>query len=173
MHRTLRRIDSIHAKLVDTITPIDETLFAQNPSEKEWSILQILHHLCLVEEKVIEQLEAQLANPPREVSLLRKFIPTFIVASRLLRVKSPRSVNPLNPPTRAEVIANYDAVRKKLKELCSVHGRRRLKQTVFKHPVFGEIDGAATVSFIGYHELRHYKQIREVIKKLGQSRNTA
>ena len=43
------------------------------------------------------------------------------------------------------------------------------KQMVFKHPFLGEIDGIATVSFVGYHELRHYKQIREVIKKLGSS----
>ena len=26
---------------------------------------------------------------------------------------------------------------------------------------------SATVSFIGYHEKRHYKQIREVLRKLG------
>ncbi len=47
----------------------------------------------------------------------------------------------------------------------------RLKQVVFKHPFLGEIDGTATISFIGYHELRHYKQIREVIKKLDRSRS--
>jgi hypothetical protein len=170
MDSTLRRLDSIHSRLVDTITPIDEASFTQNPSEKEWSIAEILHHLYLVEARVIEELEAALANPPRKVALLRRLMPTFIVASRLLRVKSPRSVIPLNPPARAEVIANYEAVRTKLKKLCSVHGRSRLKQTVFKHPVLGEIDGAATVSFIGYHELRHYKQVREVIKKLDQSR---
>jgi len=28
------------------------------------------------------------------------------------------------------------------------------------------IDGVATVSFVGYHEQRHYKQIREVLRKL-------
>jgi len=42
---------------------------------------------------------------------------------------------------------------------------------VFKHPFLGEIDGTATISFIGYHELRHYKQIREVIKKLDHGRS--
>jgi len=28
----------------------------------------------------------------------------------------------------------------------------------------------ATVSFVGYHEQRHYKQIREVLRKLGNAK---
>ena len=128
-----------------------------------------MHHLCLVEERVIKELETELANPPRRIGFLRKLIPTPIVASRLLRVKAPRGVVPLNPPPRAELIANYDAARSRLKDLCSTHGRNRLKQVVFRHPFLGEIDGTATISFVGYHELRHYKQIREVIKKLDRN----
>jgi hypothetical protein len=153
---------------VDTIAPIEDPLFSRSPTDNEWSIAEIVHHLCLVEERVIKELETELANPPRSIGFLRKFIPTSIVASRLLRVKAPRGVSPLNPPAKAKVIANYEAARSRLKELCSTHGRNRLKQIIFKHPFLGEIDGTATISFIGYHELRHYKQIREVIKKLGK-----
>lgn len=170
MNKTLRRLDSIHSKLLDTITPVDDPHFSRSPAENEWSIAEIVHHLCLVEERVIKELETELANPPRRIGLLRKLIPTCIVASRLRRVQAPRSVTPRNPPARADVMANYDAARSRLKDLCATHGRNRLKQTVFKHPFLGEIDGTATISFIGYHELRHYKQIREVIKKLENSR---
>jgi hypothetical protein len=166
MNKALRRLDSIHSELVDTITPIEDVLFSRSPADNEWSIAEIVHHLCLVEERVIQELETELANPPRRIGFVRKFIPTSIVASRLLRVKAPRGVNPLNPPAKAEVIAKYDSARNRLKVLCSTHGRDRLKQVIFKHPFLGEIDGTATVSFIGYHELRHFKQIREVIKKL-------
>jgi hypothetical protein len=169
MKRTLRRLDSIHSELVDTITSIEEPLFSRSPANNEWSIAEIVHHLCLVEERVIKELEKELANPPRRIGFRRKLIPTSIVASRLLRVKAPRSVNPLNPPARDDVISNYEAARSRLKELCSTHGRGRLKQVIFKHPFLGEIDGTATISFVGYHELRHHKQIREVIKKLTRS----
>ncbi len=169
MNKILRRLDSIHSKLVDTITPIEDPLFSRSPAEREWSIAEIVHHLCLVEERVIKELETELANPPRRIGFLRRLIPTPIVASRLLHVKAPRGVVPLNPPPRGEVIANYDAARSRLKDLCSTHGRNRLKQVIFRHPFLGEIDGTATISFIGYHELRHYKQIREVIKKLDRN----
>jgi hypothetical protein len=154
---------------VDTITPIEDPLFSRKPSDTEWSIAEIVHHLCLVEDRVIKELETQLSNPPRKVSFVRKFVPTSIVASRLLRVKAPKGMNPTNAPTKANVIANYDAARARLKDLCSTNGRNRLREVIFKHPFLGEMDGTATVSFIGYHELRHYKQIREVIKKLSRT----
>jgi DinB superfamily len=169
MKKTLRRLDSIHSKLVGTISPIDDPLFSTSPAAGEWSIAEIVHHLCLVEESVIKGLETELSKPPRRVGFLKKLIPTSIVASRMLRVKAPESVVPLDPPARAEVIANYDALRTKLKELCFSHGEDRLKRLVFKHIALGEIDGIAAVSFVGYHELRHYKQIREVIKKLSRN----
>lgn len=170
MNKTLRRLDLIHSKLLNTITPIEDPRFSQSPAHNEWSIAEILHHLCLVEERVIKELETQLSNPPQKIGFLRKFIPTSIVASRLVRVKAPKGMNPFNPPAKPEVIANYDAARSRLKELCSIHGRNRLKQVIFQHPFLGQIDGTATISFLGYHELRHYKQIREVIKKLEQAR---
>jgi hypothetical protein len=156
--------------LANTVASIEEPQFSRNPGANEWSIAEIVHHLSLVEQRVIKELEKELANPPRKIGFLRKFIPTSIVAFRLRRVKAPKGVIPLNPPPRAEIMANYDAVRSRLKELCSIHGPDRFKQVVFKHPILGEIDGTATISFIGYHELRHYKQIREVIKKLDRIR---
>jgi DinB superfamily len=169
MNKVLRRLDSIHSKLGNTIAPIEDPLFSQSPADNEWSIAEIVHHLFLVEQRVIKELERELANPPRKIRFIRKFIPTSIVAFRLRRVKAPKGVIPLNPPARAELIANYEATRTRLKELCSIHSPDRFKQVVFKHPFLGEIDGTATISFIGYHELRHYKQIREVVKKLNHS----
>ncbi|MGH9966843.1 MAG: DinB family protein [Pyrinomonadaceae bacterium] len=167
MNAALKRLDSAHKKLLETISPLASELFCERPSKDEWSVAEVVHHLCLVEERVIKDLEAGLRNPPRKIGFLRKFVPTSIVAYRLLRVKAPKAVNPLNPPTREEIIKNYNAARNRLKELCSSNGPDRLRQVIFKHPFLGEIDGVATIAFVGYHELRHYKQIREVLKKLG------
>ena len=66
MNRTLERLDSVHRKLLETVSPLDEQLFAQSPSENQWSISQIVRHLCLVEERVIGELEKELAKPPRK-----------------------------------------------------------------------------------------------------------
>ncbi len=166
MNRALLRLDSIHSKLLTTVTSIEDSLFSHRPAADEWSVAEIVHHLCLVERRVVKELEQQLAGPPRKISAFRRLVPTAIVASRLVKVKAPKAMNPVEPPPRNELIENYNSARSKLKELCGTHGRQRLRQVVFKHPFLGDIDGMATISFVGYHEVRHFKQIQEVLRKL-------
>ena len=166
MNRALRRLDQIHSKLLTTVAPVGDNVFSRKPSDHEWSVAEIVHHLCLVETRVTKDLEKGLARPPVRIGILGRLKPTSIVAVRLLRVRAPGAMNPINPPSKEESLANYDAARNRLKELCSTHGWPRLKQVVFKHPFLGDINGTATVSFVGYHELRHFKQIKEVLRKL-------
>jgi hypothetical protein len=141
-------------------------VFSQSPALGQWSVAEIVHHLCLVEELVIKSLDGALAQPPQRVGFFRRFIPTSIVAVRLLRVKAPRAANPLSPPEKEAAIEHFSRARSRLKELCATHGENRLRNLIFKHPVLGDIDGVAAVSFVGYHERRHFKQICEVLGKL-------
>lgn len=166
MHRTLKRLDAAHEKLLATVTPLAPGVFSRPPSATEWSVAEIVHHLRLVEDRVIKELEKQLANPPHKLGLLRRLVPIAIVGSRLIKVKAPQAMNPVEAPDKEISIASYNATRNKLKELWANSGPERLKQVVFRHPFLGNINGVATVSFVGYHEQRHLKQIREVLGKL-------
>jgi hypothetical protein len=178
MKRVLKRLDKVHEKLTATVAPLDEELFARQPANGGWSVAQILQHLSWVEERVIQDLEKAISRPPRKISFVRRFVPTSIVALRLVRVKAPQAVNPETPaeqeaaialPGKNEAISNYNRARNDLKNLCVTHGNNRFRQIVFKHPFLGDIDGIATISFVGYHEQRHYKQIREVLRKLARN----
>jgi hypothetical protein len=155
--------------LLATVNPLDHERFNQRLAEKEWSVAEIVHHLCLVEERVVADLEKAFSGKPQRVGLLKRLIPTSVVASRLVRVKAPRAVIPTNPPEKNVAIEKYDVARQKLKRLCATQGKEKLKHVVFNHPFLGKIDGAAAVSFVGYHELRHYKQIRELLSKLDRN----
>ncbi len=166
MNRALKRLDSFHQKLINTVSPLEAELFSRRPAEDQWSVAEIVQHLCLVEERVTRELELAIAKDPQTVSPLRRLIPTSIVSSRLLRVKAPKAMNPVAVLEKEVAIENYNRARSNLKQLCSTHGHQRFRNLVFKHPFLGEIDGVKTISFIGYHEQRHYKQISEVLKKL-------
>jgi hypothetical protein len=166
MKRSLKRLDSVHQKLIDTVAPLEPKLFSQPPAAGQWSVAEIVHHLCLVEELVIKQLEGAIARPPQRVGFFRRFIPTSVVSIRLVRVKAPKAANPLSAPEKDVAIENWNRARSALKKLCATHGEDRLRQLIFKHPFLGDIDGVASISFVGYHEQRHYKQIREVLRKL-------
>lgn len=166
MKKALQRLDSVHQKLLSTIASLDPNLYSQRPTAGEWSVAEIVHHLCLVEARVIKELEGAIARPPQRVGFLRRLIPTSIVSVRLIRVKAAKAMNPLDAPVREVAIESFDRTRTSLKTLCATHGSQRFKNLLFKHSFLGEIDGVATVSFIGYHEQRHYKQIRDVLKKI-------
>jgi hypothetical protein len=166
MKKPLKRLDSVHQKLIDTIIPLNSELFIQRPSINEWSVAEIVQHLCLVEERVLRDLERAFAGPPRRVGFFRRWIPTSIVSIRLIRVKAPKAVKPLDAPAMDVAIESFNRSRNALKTLCATYGKDRFRDIVFKHPFLGDIDGVATISFVGYHERRHYKQIREVLRKL-------
>jgi DinB family protein len=166
MKRILQRLDSTHQKLLNTVSPLSPEVYSRQPAANEWSVGEIVHHVRLVEDRVITELENAAAQSPRRVALLRRLIPTAIVSSRLIRVKSPKAVTPLDAPAKEAGLENLDRARSRLKDFCATHGNERLRNLVFKHPFLGEIDGVAAVSFLGYHEQRHYKQIQEVLKRL-------
>jgi hypothetical protein len=161
-------LDSVHKDLIDMVVPLEPSVFATRPSTNEWSVAEIVHHLSLVEERVIKDLQRAVVGPPQRIGFFRRFIPTSVVAVRLIRVKAPKAVRPLDVPSKDVAIENFNRARNALKELCRTHGENRIRQVIFKHPFLGKIDGRATVSFVGYHERRHYKQIREALRKLGK-----
>ena len=168
MKRILNRLDSVHQKLSTTVAAIDSNLFPKRPSENEWSVAEVIQHLLLVETRLLTGLELALHAPPARVSPLKKLIPLRIVSVRLFRVKAPKAVEPLKSLPKEESLSSYNDVRARLKQFCIEYGRRQLNQTSIRHPFFGNINGVTAVSMIAFHEQRHYRQIREILKKLGQ-----
>ncbi len=167
MKGTLKRLDTVHDKLSTAIRTTNPDLFFKRPSDDEWSIAEVVQHLCLAEQHVLKDLRKSLQTGPAKVGFLKKLIPMRIISLRLVRVKAPRAVTPNNPPAMEELLKTYDQVRVDLKQLCVDSGTDRLRGIRFKHPFLGDIDGMAAISMVGFHEERHYKQIREIRKKLG------
>ena len=166
MKGTLKRLDTVHDKLSLAIRNTDPSLFPKRPGENEWSISEVVQHLCLVEERVLEGLKKGIEGKPAKVGFLKKLIPMRIISLRLVKVKAPKMVTPREPSPMDEMLSNYDRVRTDLKQFCVECGKERLKGVSVKHPFLGDIDGVAAVSMLNFHEERHYKQIREILKKL-------
>lgn len=167
MEKVFTRLDGVHQLLLSTIAPLDEEKFSRRPSENEWSVAEVVHHLCLVEQRMIEGIQRELLQPPQRLRLRYRFIPySLLVERRVRRIRAPKFVEPLNPPPKETVIENYNRLRATFKAIGSEHGRKRLSQVVLKHPFLGDFNGVKAIAFVGYHEKRHYKQIREIIRQL-------
>lgn len=167
MKSTLKRLDAVHQQLTSTIGAVDPALLVKRPAENEWSVAQVVEHLCLVEGAVTKYLKSKLDQPPVKVSWLKKLLPMRIVSLRMKRLQAPKIVEPgADLPPMAELLQKYDQLRWQTKALCNEAGQERLSGICMKHPFFGDMDGAAAVKMVAFHEQRHLKQIREILKKL-------
>lgn len=172
MKSTLKRLDAVHQQLATTVRAVEVDLVSQRPAENEWSVAEVVEHLCLVESAVMGYVKSKLNEPPVKVSFLKKLLPMRIVSLRLKRLQAPKRVEPSRDlPPISELLKKYDAIRADTRDVCIKEGRERLSGVCFNHPYFGDMDGAATVSMIAFHEQRHLKQIREILKKLSARKN--
>src|SRR5438128_1788725 len=137
MEKVIAKLDTIHSQLLDAIIGIDEARFSRRPSPGEWSIAEVVHHLYLVEKRVLVDLEEKLKAPPNGMSSFRRLFqpPAWIASMRTFRVKAPKFVEPLNPPAKQEVIDNFNQTRANIKNLLNNNGRSRLLQITVKHPI--------------------------------------
>ncbi|MGB9179641.1 MAG: DinB family protein [Pyrinomonadaceae bacterium] len=167
MKRSLDKLDSLHRRLLDAITPVTAERFAERPAENEWSLAELIYHLSLVEQSVVKSLTKELENPPQKSGLRQHLIPlSLLVGTRMIRIRAPKFVEPLDAPSKEVAIENFNSARAALKALCTENSKERLSRVRMKHPVLGKMNGIRAVDFLHYHEKRHYKQALEIIKRL-------
>jgi len=75
MKGTLKRLDTVHDKLSTAIRTTNRDLFFKRPSEDEWSIAEVVQHLCLAEQHVLKDLRKSLQTGPAKVGFLKKLVP--------------------------------------------------------------------------------------------------
>ena len=162
----LSRLDKVHLQLTNYVRNLDDSLFARRAAENEWSVAEVVQHLSLVEDRVLVSLAKNIALEPVKIPLRKRLIPMRIIAYRFFRVEAPKAVRPVESACREVLLEQYEQVRSRTKDFCSQHSAKRLQQTAFIHPFLGQIDGTAAISMVAFHELRHLKQIREIVSKL-------
>jgi hypothetical protein len=162
----IRHLDSVHSQLAHEIANVPSELLSKRPSENEWSVGEVIHHLLLVEQRVLDELEKGVAQPPQRIGLLKNLIPMQLISWRFVRVSAPNAVMPAGFKNAEESMKTWKTCRTRLKQFCTTIDPKRLKQTAFRHPFLGNINGLAAISMVAYHEERHYKQIKEILAKI-------
>ncbi len=59
MKGTLKRLDTVHEKLSVAIRSTNPNLYFKRPGENEWSIAEVVQHLCLAEEHIVKDLKKE------------------------------------------------------------------------------------------------------------------
>ena len=134
------------------------------PSEGKWSAAELLAHLMMVERAVIGKADRVRERPPKRVSLLKRIhIPMALVESRWIRRESPVPVEPEMLSDKESMLAELRTVRERSLAFLEETRGRNLGEYCWTHPMLGTLNTYGWMQFIASHEVRHTKQMREIV----------
>jgi DinB superfamily len=161
---TLRHLRRTADKYHTIAQTIPNERWHERPSPNAWSAAEVTAHLMMVEENIIARIQKIAATEPLSVPLLKRFhFPLVLTTWRGRKVETPI-------PLDASLIAEKSIALERLASSRAATVRfiestqaQDLSVYRFSH-ILGSLNAYDWFSLIGYHELRHAKQIREIVE---------
>ena len=166
------RIERERAAILDLVQHHGEAQLESRPRSDAWSPLEILEHLALVEDSILQLLAPAVErHEPRcggggLAALIRALPPRWrlvLLAHRFGKASAPKAVRPRGMSTRAAIIERLAAVRQATRATLDADDPWRLAQLRRTHPILGRLDGIEWIEFIAAHDRRHRGQLREAL----------
>ncbi|MFC4559081.1 DinB family protein [Virgibacillus kekensis] len=152
-------------QLMEEIDGISDENLNKKSAENKWSIKQILEHLYLMEEGIANNIQGQLDNGEM---INAEDHPIDQTINRQRKVEAPEFARPTEDfATVEEMKEKLATSHRNLQTLADTSDEKLLSERGFPHPFFNDMSLKQWIPFVGYHELRHVQQIREVKIQLG------
>lgn len=157
-------IERCRAEFLTAINSVPEDLWQQAPAGRGWSAADVVAHVSMVEQAITEGARKLIAVEPRRFSLREKLHPPLqVVAWRGMKRESPIPLDRSLLGTRESMLARLAQCRTATLALIDENHSRDLRPWRWKHPFFGALNFYQWFHVLGYHDLRHSKQIREIV----------
>lgn len=156
----LQSLQSTRNTLLSEIEMLNDTEVNVKPRRDKWSIIQILHHLHLVEQSVTSSLVYALQKKDKKVVPLKDLQLTL---DRTHKREAPQQMQPTETLVKKQQgIQLLEHSRADLLHtLHSIVDEKELLENSLKHPVFQELNLYQWVQFLDLHEQRHLTQLKE------------
>jgi uncharacterized damage-inducible protein DinB len=152
-------------QFISTADEIPDSKWRQSPAADVWSAAEIVAHVGMTEELIMAGCRKVLQGTPRPVPMLKKIhLPLALATWRGRKIRSPIAPDPARVHDRQAAYIALHATRHASLAAMESLDDRDLTAHRFPHPVFGSLNVYDWYRFIGYHELRHRKQIRELVE---------
>jgi uncharacterized damage-inducible protein DinB len=163
--------ESARERLLAFVTAIPDASFDRRREPGGWSVAEVLHHLCRMEDVVTSLLSRQAARAREKgtgpdvggESLLHS-LDRFSIETVSDRIKAPDSVAPRTGLAKGELLSLLHASRAQLRKTLEEAADVDLSRLQFPHPVLGRIDMYQWVLYLGKHEMRHLGQIERIME---------
>lgn len=157
--------DQARKELLAQVEYLTDEVINRQPAEDRWSIKQILQHLYLMEGSVAKTIQIKLAAEDQNITIDK---PIQLTVDRSNKIEAPDFVTPtLEYSTLHDLKSKLTATHSTLHDVAENATEDQLAVKSYPHPVFGEMSLTQWIPFVGYHELRHIEQIKEVKQQLG------
>ena len=133
----------------------------RKPSPEQWSVIDCIEHLCIVENLAVKRLQSAEAAPEASLNGEKEKMLAVQVENRGTKIQAPPPARPTGRlTTLASALAEFAATRERTIEF--VKGCPNLTVLRVAHPVFGQLTGREAALLIAGHCRRHAAQIAEI-----------
>lgn len=137
----------------------------ERPAPDAWSAAEIVAHVGMIEESIVERCKKASVSDSRRLPPLKRIrLPLVLATWRGKKVRSPMPLKSERIGNREQAYATLQEIRQHSFEFFDSLGDRDLSVHHFPHPIFGGLNLYEWYRFIGYHELRHRKQLCELVE---------
>jgi len=154
----------VREEVLQSVSALSEEELNKVVKQSDWTIMQVLDHLYLMERSVVHVITDQLANGKTKTTSEK---PIQYTTNRSTKVDAPSFVVPTNDfITLDKMKGKLAASREALVNVVNSADPQLLTQRTYTHPAFGELSLHQWIPFVGLHEKRHLAQIEELKRNL-------
>lgn len=160
----LHTLDGRRRALLDSLESLGPEALQARPAEGAWSILEIVEHLVVAEQVILQGLPdpASLVDRPRSLRQRCTYPLVWLVLRLRIPVKAPsRRMLPAGGATLAELRERWDATHEWLRAYAEGLPPDGSGKAVFAHPVCGPLTLVQALRLDRLHLETHAGQIRE------------
>ncbi len=165
MSPIVQHLQASRVKLLSVVEEVSDQRWCESPAPEHWSAAEVIAHVAMVEERTIFGMKRLLQSAPKPVPLRKRFhLPLAIATWRGRKVRTPIPLDAKRVCDKRESLAGLNATREAT--LAFIESTRGTDVSLyhFEHPFLGNLNMYEWLRTIGYHELRHAKQIRELVE---------
>ncbi len=158
------RLNRARAGLEEVVAAVPDSLWRTPPQPGAWSAAEVIAHLTMVEEAVINGAIKVSSGAPRRVPPWKRLhLPVCLAEWRGWRAKTPLPLDPNLVAERQEMLAKLAALRNRTLAFLEENRDHDLSAYRWPHPFFGSLNFYDWFKMVAHHEVRHTKQLREII----------
>ncbi|MBS1788140.1 MAG: DinB family protein [Acidobacteria bacterium] len=166
--KVIKLLKDSQAETLAALEKLSDEQLKFKPAPERWSVIEVAEHILLAEGLLFGAVQRAIAtapNPDWEAKTKGKteFLED-VLAGRKGKAQAPESIVPSGKLTRQELITKFREARAKTMKFTE-ETQVPLKAHTMDHPfpVFGTLNAYQWLIYIPLHNIRHNKQIAEVM----------